>query len=291
MCPHISTFTFNPLIYYHNSQKKSKKKIQNIGFFQIATTKYSGTPSYQGFVPFSEFRVRFLPILWFNQKPKCIPLQVGVERAILFYSCFHRKPVQEIAMQFRYETERLVLMVSRPSFAEMVAGYLLRNREDFEKTGTQGADKIYTPDYQRFALEQEEDLFLRHEGVRYYIFHKEKPGIVIGNVSFAYINYPSRPCSIGYRMDKSFRRNGYAYEAASFLLPLIVHDFSLKGILAEILPENTASLALIKKLGFTFEGINKNAHEIMGVKRDHYKFMYYPNEQQASLPDCGHEAP
>lgn len=187
-------------------------------------------------------------------------------------------------MQFRYETERLVLMSSRPSFAEMVAAYLTKNRNDFEQYDKHYGDNVYTADYQRHALESEEELFLRDEGVRYYIFSKEKPGVVIGNVSFAYLNCTPRPCSIGYKIDRDYRQKGYAYEAASFLIPHAFFAYDIDQIEAEVLPDNTASLALIKKLGFEYKGINKNAHEIMGVKRDHLRFVLSRSEQPAFPP-------
>jgi len=175
-----------------------------------------------------------------------------------------------------YETERLLLEVSRPEFAASVADYLLRNRKDFERYDRHYGDITYTTLYQQNALRVEQDLYRAKEGVRYYLFQKKDPNTVIGNISFAYLHDQNRGPSLGYKIDQLFRRRGYAYEAASFLLPLAIKYFKLPFIEADVLPENEASVALLKKLGFRYDGVIPNAHEILGVMKDHYRFVFDP---------------
>lgn len=180
-------------------------------------------------------------------------------------------------MEFRYETDRLILQVGNESMAAKVAGYLVKNRSDFSKWDMELGDSYYTEEYQKNALQAELQLLLRREGVRFYIMLREKPDIIIGNVSFAYLMADcGHRCSIGYKIDADERQKGIAYEATSFLLPIVVNEFDLKRIEADILPENRPSLALIKKLGFEYEGIARKAHEVAGVDRDHLRFAYIP---------------
>ncbi|MCR5829646.1 MAG: GNAT family N-acetyltransferase [Lachnospiraceae bacterium] len=175
-----------------------------------------------------------------------------------------------------YQTERLLLKVSRPEFAEPVADYLLRNRKDFEYYDRHYGDITYTALYQENALQAEWELYKKKEGVRYYIFKKEDPNTVIGNVSFAYLHDSNRDPSLGYKIDKMCRRRGYAYEATSFLLPLVLKYYKLPFLGADVLPENEASVSLLKKLGFKYSGIIPNAHEILGVMKDHCRFVFDP---------------
>ena len=184
--------------------------------------------------------------------------------------------ITALKMKPEYESSRLLMAVSRPEFAAGVADYLLRNREEFEYYDRHYGDITYTSLYQENALKAEQELYETKAGVRYYLFKKEDPETVIGNISFAYLHSEERAPSLGYKIDKSCRRMGYAYEAASFLLPLAVKSFKLPVLEADALPENEASIALLKKLGFRYDGIIPNAHEILGVPRDHYRFVFDP---------------
>lgn len=178
-------------------------------------------------------------------------------------------------MNIRYETERLILMVGNESMAGAVNDYLVRNRTDFSRWDMHLSDGYFTVEYQIKALAAEQRLFLRGEGVRFYILPKENPDLVIGNISFAYLaaEPEKRQCLLGYKIDSAYRERGIAYEAASFLIPIIFKEFGPPRMYADILPENRASLALVKKLGFTYEGLIRNAYEIAGVKRDHLHFV------------------
>lgn len=179
-------------------------------------------------------------------------------------------------MKQEYDTARLHLAVSSPDLAAPVSDYLLRNRKEFEHYDRHYGDITYTALYQESALRAEHELYQKNEGVRYYIFKKEDPKTVIGNISFAYLNDKDHSPSLGYKIDGMCRRRGYAYEAASFLLPLAFEYYDLKYLEADALPENEASIGLLKKLGFRYDGIMPCAHEIEGVMRDHYRFVFDP---------------
>ena len=175
-------------------------------------------------------------------------------------------------MDFKYCTDRLILMVADESMAPLVLDYLTRNRADFERWDRSFGEEFYTIEYQEKALAAEQKLFLRSAGVRYYMFLSEDPDFIIGNISFSYLTEDAgHRCSIGYRIDREYREQGYAYEAASFLIPLIHDNYGTKRIEADILEENIPSKKLIEKLGFEYEGIARKSHTIAGVERDHLR--------------------
>lgn len=176
-------------------------------------------------------------------------------------------------MNFNYQTERLILSVGEEAFAPLVLDYLSRNSTDFEPYERKYAENYYSLDYQTASLSAERQLLLQGRGVRFYIFLKDNPDFIIGNVSFAYLNEDQgHRATIGYRMDRDYRQNGYAFEAVSFLLPIISKEYHLKRIEADILPDNEPSIALIKKLGFEYEGIARKSHEVAGLEQDHLRF-------------------
>ena len=172
-------------------------------------------------------------------------------------------------MYLRYETEHLILAIGNEMFADKINEYLIRNREDFSKWDLKLNDSYFTMDYQIRAVQAEQRIFMKSEGARYYLFLKSDPDHIIGNVSFALTDRKEEhACIIGYKTDARERGKGYAYEAASFLMPKISKEYGLSRFQAEILPENLPSKALIEKLGFHFEKVIRNAHEFSGLDRD-----------------------
>ena len=59
---------------------------------------------------------------------------------------------------------------------------------------------------------------------------------------------------VGYGIYPGYRRKGYAYEAVSALLSLVQKELRLDLVLAGVIKENEASIALLQKLGFEREG-------------------------------------
>ena len=71
---------------------------------------------------------------------------------------------------------------------------------------------------------------------------------------------------IGYTINPSKRRNGYAMEATKAMVNYLLNTLNLDMIIAGILEENVISLRMIEKLGFTFEGRKRKAlyHQVHG---------------------------
>lgn len=156
-------------------------------------------------------------------------------------------------MNKSYETSRLLLKAGDPVLADPVFTYLSKNSEDFDKWDLFSRDESLSFEAVKKELASERRLFNKGEAVRYYIFLKENPEQIIGNISFININIcEPGVCRIGYKIDTDFRRLGYCFEAATFLMPLVSSEFGLTRIDADITPSNTASKNLIHKLGFHF---------------------------------------
>ena len=155
-------------------------------------------------------------------------------------------------MKKMYYTKRLILASLDPSAASLVLDYLVRNRSDFEKTEPPKEDSFYTLERQEAVLDAERILFERGQGARYYMFDISDPDTVIGNVSFAHTDGPVS--TLGYRVDRNRRRQGIAFEALSYLIPIVMEEYGPSIIEADIYPENAASIGLAKKLGLKPSG-------------------------------------
>lgn len=159
-------------------------------------------------------------------------------------------------MQLYFETERLEIQVLDVSAAPMVLDFYMRNRLDFENWDPVHIPDFYTLSYQQQALAAEHRLMLTRRGIRFYVFLKSSPAVIIGSVSFAHLTpCNGQFCRIGYKLDKEYRRFGYAYEMLNTLIPYIKKEFSLSCIEADIQPDNAASISLISKLGFEIDAI------------------------------------
>ncbi|OKL48224.1 GNAT family N-acetyltransferase [Boudabousia liubingyangii] len=65
-------------------------------------------------------------------------------------------------------------------------------------------------------------------------------------------------CEIGYLIHNQFWRRGYAYHALQALLKLLDTELNFHRVEAHVSDGNEPSMGLLKKLGFTYEGVRKN---------------------------------
>lgn len=178
-------------------------------------------------------------------------------------------------MEAIYFTSRLQLKLLDESAAPMVLFFNEKNQTIFEPWEPAKPKNFYTMNYQVSLLVAERNLKTHSQSIRYFLFLRENPNEIIGTVNFYHIMRPPEcSCKLGYKLAATAQHKGYAYEAISFLLPLVMRQYGLYRVEANIMPSNEPSIALIKRLNFNFEGINHESCEIQGQRRDHYRFSY-----------------
>lgn len=64
---------------------------------------------------------------------------------------------------------------------------------------------------------------------------------------------------IGYAISPAHQRRGYAFEAIGAMVRLLQQNLMLDMVVAGVLPENTPSIRLLEKLGFSCEGMRHKA--------------------------------
>lgn len=181
--------------------------------------------------------------------------------------------ISSLHFDFQYETERLVLKILTANSSNAVCDFLTRNREVFKKYEPLVPQNYYTPAYQATILNCEMQLTLKEEYVRYYVFLKEKPDQIIGTVCLHNISprtYSS--CEIGYKFDASYWHKGYAREAVAMGASIAFAALGLHRIVAKVMPQNTASIRLLKSLLFEEEGLERESIRIQNVWQDHLRF-------------------
>lgn len=173
-----------------------------------------------------------------------------------------------------YETERLLLRVLGEPDSRAVCDFYWRNKEYFEPFEPERLPGFYTPEFHRQSLAAERFQYEQRRYLRLYLFLKEKPELVIGSVCFDNIRFGSfQSCTLGYKMDKDFQRQGYMLEALIYSLKnIIFKEYGLHRVEALAVPENTASLHLLERLGFEKEGVSRDFARLCGVWRDHVRY-------------------
>lgn len=103
-------------------------------------------------------------------------------------------------------------------------------------------------------------------------------GKMIGTVGFTKIDAQNNCAEIGYVLNPQYHRLGYGYEAANEILKFGFSQLELHRIEARFMQGNTASEALMKKLGMTFEGYHRDLMKVKGTYRTIGTYAIIENE-------------
>ena len=126
-----------------------------------------------------------------------------------------------------YTTDRLILKILTPDDTNEVLAFQCRNRELFERYEPTRPPYFLTPAHQQAILKCEYDLARKCASIRFYVFLKTNPRIIIGTVCLHDILRMPYCCSeIGYKFDAAFQHQGYAREAVAKVLNIAFTDLA-----------------------------------------------------------------
>ncbi len=105
-------------------------------------------------------------------------------------------------------------------------------------------------------------------GIRWAITERDGDGTLIGTCGLFRWNRGWRVCLTGYELGRATRGQGYMREALRATYAWGFEAMALDRIEAQVHPENTPSLALLKSIGFVEEGLLREAGLWLGRRRD-----------------------
>lgn len=112
----------------------------------------------------------------------------------------------------------------------------------------------------------------------------EFEGQVVGQLNVANILYGSVGSAIiGYWIAPGFAGRNIIPTAVALTVDYLVHVMGLHRVEIDIRPENTASIRVVEKLGFRYEGTKRGFIHIAGDWRDHYSFALTESEVRGGL--------
>jgi ribosomal-protein-alanine N-acetyltransferase len=86
---------------------------------------------------------------------------------------------------------------------------------------------------------------------------------------------------MGYRIGAPFAGKGYMTEGMMLVLRYAFTKMKLHRLEANIQPGNTASIALVKRLGFTKEGFSRRYLKVSGRWCDHERWAIISDDWRA----------
>lgn len=92
---------------------------------------------------------------------------------------------------------------------------------------------------------------------RYTIFDTKNPLHAIGSLGINDVNNTTKMIEIGYELAQNYWRQGLMFEILTAFLKITQPFLPYKNITAKVLPENVASIKLLKKLNFQLISTDK----------------------------------
>jgi len=168
--------------------------------------------------------------------------------------------------------------------APLVLSFYEDNMSHYEPWEPKRGNNFYTLSYQKASLTAEYNQMSEGKLLRYWIINKDNMNEIIGSVCFQNIlKDPYRSCCIGYKLSHRHLHKGYALESIQSCIEFIFSTLHMHRIEAYIMPSNEASIRLIERLSFTFEGLCRSFACIDGVYVDHYRYALIAPEEQAII--------
>lgn len=108
-------------------------------------------------------------------------------------------------------------------------------------------------------------------------------GAIVGSMTLSQIFRGGfKSAYLGYHVGAAYANQGYMTEAMQLLLRYGFGDLKLHRIEANIQPGNSASLALVKRAGFSREGFSRRYLKIAGQWRDHERWAILAEDWKQS---------
>ncbi|MDG0794888.1 GNAT family N-acetyltransferase [Cohnella ginsengisoli] len=144
-----------------------------------------------------------------------------------------------------------------------------RNRSFFEPFEPVRAEREFTPAGIRDMLDQDELHWERGSGFAFGIFLRDADRLV-GRVNLSNVVRGAwESCTVGYYMDQDENGRGRMTEALGQAVSFAFGEAGLHRVQAAVMPRNLASIRVIEKNGFKYEGLAEYYLKIHGVWEHH----------------------
>ena len=170
----------------------------------------------------------------------------------------------------RLGTDKFDLRLAEESDVPQLLSYRRENADHFRPFEPVPAADHFTDAYWVRQVERDHDEFEAGLSVRLYLFERGPLAQVLGLVSFSNIvRGPFQSCFLGYALAERQQGRGLMTGAVRLGIEYMFEVMNLHRISANYVPHNTASGAVLKRLGFAVEGYARDYLMIDGRWQDH----------------------
>lgn len=167
-------------------------------------------------------------------------------------------------------TERLRVVPADAGLAGAVTEYNRTNREHLQPWNPLATHDTFREEAVRASLVRNMDE--RNAGRRYdyAIFLLDDPSVMIGQIALSnVVRGVFQACHLGYGLAATAQGKGYMTEALRAVIRFAFDQLRLHRLMANYMPRNERSAAVLRRLGFVVEGTAKDYLFINGRWEDH----------------------
>jgi [ribosomal protein S5]-alanine N-acetyltransferase len=203
------------------------------------------------------------------RKPPARRMPAGVPYASGSWTCL-TGTCDPFRVSAVFETERLSLRLPARAEAAAVAAFYEANREHLQPWSPTLHPGLFSEAFWAGEAERRLADFRAGRGVRCFIYLRTGGGRVIGNLSLAQIvRGASHACTLGYALAADAQGNGYMLEAVRGAVAYAFGPLGLHRVMADYMPRNRRSAAVLRRAGFVVEGYAREYLLINGRWEDH----------------------
>ncbi|MFT2111914.1 GNAT family N-acetyltransferase [Marinomonas sp. 2405UD68-3] len=169
----------------------------------------------------------------------------------------------------KIETKRGSLMLLEEKHASLLHQYVNENKDFFAPWEPQRHENYYSLETAKLRVKEIRKDFLRDNSLVLCLLDKEETEIL------AYSNYSSivrgafQACYLGYSVSEKYQGQGIMKETLEAGIQYVNEVMTIDRIMANYMPRNEKSAAVLESLKFEREGVARNYLKIAGVWEDH----------------------
>jgi ribosomal-protein-alanine N-acetyltransferase len=169
-----------------------------------------------------------------------------------------------------FETERLSVRLLARADAARVAAYYSANREHLQPWSPTFHSGMFNEQFWTREADRRMGDFQAGSEVRGFLYPRGDPHTVIGNLSLAQIVKGAlHACTLGYSLAADAQGHGYMLEAVRAAVAYAFGSLGLHRVMADYMPRNRRSAAVLRQAGFVVEGYARDYLLINGRWEDH----------------------
>jgi len=170
----------------------------------------------------------------------------------------------------QFTTDRLHIRQPSRDDIEAILGFERRNKEFLQPYEPLRPESYFTRAHWQTLLERRAESQSAPSDLKLYMFPISNDSRAIGMIGISgIIRGAFHACYLGFAADEDEQGKGYMTEALKACIAFVFDELRLHRIMANHMPSNAASSAVLKKLGFVREGVAENYLLINGRWEDH----------------------